>query len=181
MSKLIRVQDYVPNKSDNLFFDANIWLNLFSPTGDYGNKNIIRKVNQLYGDILKEKCTIYTSSLIISEFFNAYSRIMFNIQKEKEGKESLDYKRDFRPTNEYRELAENIKTIINEEILDISDKLDDNFSNIDIGEILDINDSYDFNDAYFCSLCSINNIKIVSADKDLVYLPNRKSDLILVL
>lgn len=177
--KILRPEQYSPRKSDHIFFDTNIWLNIYTPTGEYGNKQIIRKTSSLFKKILESGATIYVSSLILSEFFNAYARIIFQSKKEQDPNKYQDYKKDFRNTEEFTEIAREIISIIKYEIMSISEKTSDNFSEIDIESILNVGNTYDFNDNYFCYLCANNNLKIVTADKDFLSTP-MQTDLIYI-
>jgi len=43
------IESYTPKREDKLFFDANIWLYLFSPMGNYK-----RQVRKKYDSFLKK-------------------------------------------------------------------------------------------------------------------------------
>lgn len=176
--QIINLRDYVPSPEDNLFFDANIWLSLYTPVADYGGRRKINEINSFYGDVLKNSSNIYVSSLILSEFFNSYSRIVFSVKQEQSPDKYKDYKRDFRSTDEYNKLAGNISKIITNDILNNNIRLNDSFSEIDIENMLKVDKSYDFNDNYICELCSLHNLKIVTADKDFLMSPLVTTDII---
>lgn len=74
--------------------------------------------------ILQNKGEIYTSAMVISEFFNVYARIEFSIKKDAEPNKYINYKRDFRNTDEYKELAQKICKLINDKILKYSIRID---------------------------------------------------------
>lgn len=170
MSNIIDIATYNPTKDDSFFIDNNIWMYLFCPVGNY-NENLVNTYSVFFQKILQNKCTIYTSSLILSEFFNAYCKVDFKIKKESDSTVK-DYKRDFRNTSYFNELSEGICQIIKDKILKYSIKLDDNFSIIDIENVLTGDKNFDFNDKYIAQLCESNNIKILTNDKDFLQLNN---------
>lgn len=82
MSFRIPLMSYEPKADDKIFLDTNIWLYLFCPIGNYKNE-IIDQYSTVFYKILKSGCRIYTTSLVISEFFNTYCRIDFRIKIKK--------------------------------------------------------------------------------------------------
>lgn len=177
--KIIKIDSYSPQKDDCFFFDTNIWLNLYTPVPGRVNKSFQQKISSFFGQVLRTKSTIYTSSLVISEFFNTYCRIIFKMRQEDNPDKFKDFKKDFRSTEEYENLVAELVNIINSEILALATKTDDCFSKISSKKLMEIGTSYDFNDKYICELCSLNKFKIVTADKDYA-LAAPKTDLILV-
>lgn len=171
MSNRLDVCSYIPSENDKIFIDTNVWLYLFCPVGQY-NQDIVDVYNRFFLRLLKNKSTIYTSSMIVSEFFNTYSRIEFNIKKNQNPNRYRNYKKDFRNTEEFEVLSKDICNLLNNKIFKYSKKLDDNFSSIDISNILLGDKNFDFNDKYFAKLCEDNNIKILTHDKDFLSLNN---------
>ncbi len=171
MSKKISLNSYTPNGDDKIFIDANIWLYLFCPIGNYKH-DIVNGYNKLFFKLLNSKCAIYTTSMILSEFFNVYCRIDFAYKKKEARNKNLDYKNDFRNTSYFQSLTENICDIINNKILKYSIRLNDEFNNIDIENILISDNNFDFNDKYHAQLCESNNIKILTNDHDFLNLSN---------
>lgn len=172
MSVKIPLMSYEPKEDDKIFFDTNVWLYLFCSIGNYKSE-IIEKYSTVFYKILKSGCRIYTTSLVISEFFNTYCRIDFKI-KQKENKDKYkEYKCDFRNTEEFNILIEDICDIINNKIFKYAQKLDDNFNSVDMSKILVADKNFDFNDKYIAQLCQDNNIKIITNDKDFLKLSNK--------
>lgn len=171
MSNKISILSYTPSSEDKFFVDNNIWMYLFCPLGNY-REETVDAYNIFFLKLLQNKCTIYTSTLILSEFFNSYSRVDFNIKKSQNPSRYRDYKRDFRNTDEFNLLSKEICDIIKDKILKYSVRLDDNFSTIDIYSILTEDSNFDFNDKYFAKICEDNNIKILTNDKDFLNLTN---------
>lgn len=171
MVKKISLNSYIPNSDDKIFIDANIWLYLFCPIGSYRN-DIVNKYNKLFLKLLNSKCAIYTTSMIVSEFFNTYCRIDFECRKKELGNKNLNYKKEFRNTAYFKTLSEDICDIINNKILKYSTRLNDQFNDIDIENILTSDNNFDFNDKYYAQLCEYNNIKILTNDYDFLNLSN---------
>lgn len=171
MSIKIPIMAYEPKDDDKVFFDTNVWLYLFCPIGNY-KKEIVEQYSSLFLKVLKSKCRIYTTSLVISEFFNTYCRIDFKIKKQENPGKYRVYKSDFRNTEEFNNLAEDICDIINNKIFKYSQRIGDDFNNIDMNKILIADNNFDFNDKYFAQLCEENNIKIITNDKDFLRVSN---------
>lgn len=165
MNNIIDISSYTPKKSEPFLFDANIWMYLYCPLGNY-NKKIIRIYDQFLKQIIQANSTIYISSLILSEFFNAYCRLEFNIKKKKNPSRYNDYKKDFRTTQEYCDLITIIKTTVKNQILKLAHRIDDEFSNIDIDKLFSIIGISDFNDGYYHIFAEQKNITIVTDDRD---------------
>lgn len=164
MSKF-SIDEYNPVETDKFFLDTNVWMYLYCSIGNY-KEDIVDKYNELYSKILDSGASIYTCALQMSEFFNAYSRLEFNIIKEEKGYK--DFKRDFRNTEQFIELTEQIKMIIKNKILKNSQRLDDLFNDLNIDDIFTNDEGFDFNDQYFTFLCAENQISMVSNDRDIV-------------
>ena len=172
MSVKIPLMSYEPKDDDKIFFDTNVWLYLFCPIGNYKSE-IIEQYSTVFYKILKSGCRIYTTSLVISEIFNTYCRIDFQIKKKENPTKYRVYKSDFRNTEEFNTLTEDICDIINNKIFKYAQKIDDNFNNLDMSKILIADKNFDFNDKYFSQLCEDNNMKIITNDKDFLKLSNK--------
>ncbi len=171
MSNRIDVRTYIPQKEDSFFIDNNIWMYLFCPVGNY-NENLVNIYNDFFRKILQNKCAIYTSSIIISEFFNSYCKVDYKIQR-RSNSQLRNYKNDFRNTPYFEELSKDICQIIHDKILKYSIKLNDDFSTIDLVSVLNGNKNFDFNDMYIAKLCENHNLKILTNDKDFLNLQNK--------
>lgn len=174
MSSRIDVNTYDPQDDDKIFLDANIWLYLLCPIGN-SRKSEVECYSRFFLKLLKSKCRLYTSSLVISEFFNTYCRLDFKIRRDQDKARYRDYKKDFRNTSEFNELAVDICNLIQHKIFKHAYRLEDNFSKIDMNNVLVADQNYDFNDKYFAQLCEENNIMILTNDKDFLGLSNHIS------
>lgn len=166
MNNIIDIVNYTPSSVNNYFFDNNIWMFLFCPIVNYGKNKQVKYTNFLQ-KLKSRKCPIWTNSLILSEFSNAWLRIEFENWKKKNSSTNFDYKKDFIPTKDFRDAIVNIKDAINI-ILSIANKIDDNFNSIDINIVYQHFGNSDFNDAYYIAQAFNNNWIIVSDDSDLL-------------
>lgn len=170
MSKIIQFNNYKFNNSDSLLFDTNVWLNLFAPNNR--PRQVALNVSNLYSTLLKNKSKVYITSSVVSEFFNSYSRIKFKEKQSIDSNKYKDYKKDFRDTPEFNDIADEILTIIENELLnpDITIKLNDDFKDMDLTTIFKSYESrnIDYNDICNLEICKNNNIKMVTSDSDFI-------------
>lgn len=168
MSRLFDVSKYDPIAGEQFFLDANIWLYLFCPIGGY-RKDEVDKYNKFFLKLKTKKARIYTSLMVLSEFFNAYMRIDFKILQISDPVKYKDFKKDYRTTNDYKILANQVCSLMKNKISKSSIRIDDGFSMVNIEEILDCGTNYDFNDNCYAIICKPKKIKIVTNDKDFLY------------
>ena len=152
----INIDTYIPKNTDKFFFDNNIWMYLYCPIGNY-NQNAVTKYSDFFAKVLSVGSTIYVSSIILSEFYNTYNRLDFNIWKTPETK---NYKKDYRPTQQFKDTSQNIVMTIETRILGIAKRVDDGFVDIDIEQISTKCGKLDFNDSYYVELAKRNGFKI---------------------
>lgn len=160
----IDITKYEPKHSDIFFFDNNIWMYLYCPIGSY-NSNIVDKYSTFYGKVISAGSRIMVSSMVLSEFYNSYLRLDFNIWK---GQLSKDFKRDYRGCARFKETSAIIINSIESRILGVASKVDDNFSALDIDDIFANCTSLDFNDSCYIEFAKRNNCMIVTNDKDFI-------------
>lgn len=164
MNNILPIDKYKP-KSDNFFLDANIWLYLFCPLGGY-NAKVIGKYDNFLKHALQTRSRIYVSSLVISEFINAYIRLEFKLLQKEYPHKYKDFKRDFRNTARYSTQMNDISNIVKNKILKNTERIDDEFATINIDALFDSIGTSDFNDKYYVSLCTRKDMKIVTNDGD---------------
>jgi len=164
MNNIMDVESYVPRDGDRYLFDANIWMYLCCPIGNY-RKNTIRKYDGFLKKALNSKTPIYISSLVISEIVNRWLKMDFNILRDK-GVVGKDYKRDYRGSERYHSAVKDIKAVFNTQLLKISTPLDDRATEISIPDVLNGLDKSDFNDSYYHHLARLDNLLIVTNDAD---------------
>lgn len=168
-ANVYKIKDYEVKTGGSYFFDNNVWMLLFANiAGAHLDKQ--RKYSNLLNDIRNRNCTIFISSLILSEYINRSLRLHFDQWIVAEGriKSFTDFKKDYRCTKDY---YSSLKTTISEvdDILQISERRPDDFNSIRIGDILNnMTTESDFNDSYYVELCHRNNLILVTDDKDLI-------------
>ena len=163
MANIKHINGYNISADEKFFIDANVWLYMYGPIGDYDEK-AVQKYSSFFEKITSSGNEIYTCSSLISEVLNRYMRIEFQIAKEEDGIE--DYKKDFRNNSEYEEVIASIEMIIKEKILDKCVQISDQFDSFNYDSTY-LNNGLDFNDALYCHLAIQNGLKIVTHDKDL--------------
>lgn len=164
MAKVFDISDYTPSYNESLFFDNNVWVYLFCPFANYHKSK-----QKDYSNFLKlaqqKKCAIYINSIVLSEFCNYWLQTEFKKWKKiNPGKE--DYKRDFIPSDEFKQSVHDVKRALNT-ILQIAVKNNDDFNAVNFDNILREFGNCDFNDSYYLELAQFKNWKIVTDDADL--------------
>jgi len=165
-ARIIDVKTYTAKGLDVFFFDNNIWMYLFCPLGEY-NKSRQNHYSALLKSVDSSKSTIYTSSLILSEFANRYLRLDFALWHRTNGNPNAKYKEDYVGTKRYLETVEEVKEALRK-IIGLCEKHPDNFNSISVDNILTHFGEVDFNDSYYIELASIKNWKIVTDDQDFI-------------
>jgi predicted nucleic acid-binding protein len=165
MTDFYSIDSYQPSPQDKLFFDANVWIYICGPIGNY-NRNIVQKYDLFLKRALQVNAQVCVSSLVLSEFFNRSVRIEFESVQKTDPQKYQNFKKDFRNTPSYNQTAKVLHDIIKKQILKIGKVIDDGFSEININRLLDDPTNYDFNDRYYQELAEIKNLKIVTNDTD---------------
>lgn len=164
-NNLFSVKNFEAKSSHIFFFDNNIWMILYCPVGNYQKEKQQRLYSVFLQEILSVNAGLVINSLVISEFCNASLRLDFNLWKREIGNSAADFKRDFVPTNRFRETADSIKSAIRG-ILKYCSRINDEFNSIDVESILNIFGVSDFNDSYYLELARQKGYKIVTEDTD---------------
>jgi len=164
-TKYIDIETYTPQAGETFYFDTNIWMFLYCPVGNY-KRAIIGKYDRFLKNILQNQSAISISSLILSEFFNAYLRLEFSFLKGANPRKYRDYKRDFRKKKIYEKKALEVKIIVERQILALARRIDDKFSQLNIDDLLEEIELSDFNDKFHAMLAASDCDKIVTHDAD---------------
>ncbi|MBN1181133.1 MAG: PIN domain-containing protein [Bacteroidales bacterium] len=176
--EVIDITKYSPNKSDLYLFDTSVWMYLFCPLGGYDREkqvifsSFLRKIKNV-------QSSIFITSLILSEFANAYLRMDHKLWEQAERLYHTNYKRDFVGTYRYKRTVITITSTINT-ILSICIKEPDDFNVLEINKILNHFQSIDFNDSYYLELSSKGNLKIVSADYDFIKYKDHSQQIVII-
>lgn len=166
--KIVSVEEFIPEKSQKIIFDTNILINLFYPINFSANNSLNKGCDELYSKILNKKSSLLITSIQLSEFINRCIRIEYNLYKEQCGRKKLDYKKDYRSTNEYKEKMDGILDIVKSDIVSNFQFVDDGFSKMLKEEIFLYEFSYDFNDALLFSIVKQQNAIFVTNDHDFI-------------
>ena len=139
--RVISTNDFQPNKDDVILLDTNVLIRLFSPY----NIGAPNNYDKLWCKISGGNAKLIITSVQISEFINRCIRIEFNLYKKNENLPELDYKSDYRSTDDYKEKMKDILDIISDDIQPNFSFVDDCFSKMKAENIFVQGFSYDFN------------------------------------
>ena len=160
--KVISMHEYYPEKEENVLIDTNVLIRQFFPTYFEANNDI----DEIFKRLRNAKSTILLSSVQISEFINRYIRIQFNYYKGIKGDNGLDFKTDYRSTEDYSKHMENILDILTTEVLPICTCINDKFNEMDSSRLYNYGFSYDFNDALIAEIARLYNATLITNDHD---------------
>ncbi len=140
---------------------------LFYPNGGYA-KDLISSYSNLLTGVIKSGAKIYFTDVLLSEFINTY------IQTEFHRLAALNhwphnkafFKTNFKPTQDYKDVLMEIKTILEREIFPNVTLFTSKFDIINFDEIFNPPDTFDFNDRYYAHCMRRLNAYIVTNDAD---------------
>jgi predicted nucleic acid-binding protein len=171
------LKDFEPKSSHSYLIDTNILMYLFSPIASYEVKHQ-EQISRFLDSCRRVNAGIITTASIIGEFFHVNLNIYFeNWCKEQRTKNHFILKRDFRPTDDYKDCVAAINQSING-ILRLSERFPDGYNSVSMADINDHCYHAEFTDSYLLELCNTKDWIIVSNDKDLLNHPNRRTPLI---
>lgn len=156
--------------ADKLLFDCNVLMYIFYTYGGY-SQNQISIYKSLFTDAINNACEMYIPSIEISEFINTYIKNEYKryLRRNHLRMRAFNFKYDYRPTTDYENTVNDIKSIINRQIFPLFKKLDDDFSQLDISDIYTTPKLFDFNDRYYCKLAEKHSLTIITNDSDFSY------------
>lgn len=170
---IIDAKTFFPTENDCLLFDCNALMYVFYTFGAYTSDDI-QVYRRIFTEAITNKSKIYISSIFLSEFTNTYIQNEYkryarinNLRLS-----SFKFKRDYKPLNDYKETVQDVKNIIINQILSVSERIDDPFSQLDLDQFFDNESSFDYNDRYYGLLAQYHNLKIVTNDGDFGFVPN---------
>lgn len=159
--------DRLPNlKNKKILLDTNIWIYLFCEIGAY-NKRSVNLYSKAFFILLKSGNTFYTDLIILSEFINRYLRIACASYKEREHLPYIDFKKDYRITDDYKNAWETVCDIVRNSILSHSQIINASYESALITKLLkqDMTDT-DFNDNHIVNLCQVEDLFLMTNDAD---------------
>lgn len=156
----IQAAQYSPKESDTLVMDTNILIKILYPVNYNGNLKIYEEI---YAKAIQNNVQMLISSIQISEFINTCIRLQFNLYR---NGQDMDFKREYRNTDDYRNNMNAILEIVEHDILSNFVLIDDSFTSMSQKDLFVYGFSYDFNDAFLAELARINNALLITDDLD---------------
>lgn len=161
-----KIRNYNVCQTNDYFFDTNVWIILFAPIASC-KPDKQKQYSSLLQDILSRKAGLAVSSIVLSEYTNRVLRIAFDNWKDATNQPDAQFKRDFRPTQDYLAALRNVKIQIHE-ILKIATRRPDDFHNISIESVISsMSSTMDYNDAVMVWDCRTHGMCLVSDDRDI--------------
>lgn len=150
-------------KERTIFFDANILIYLFAPTG---RGPFERKYASIFAGLLKEKCKMAVDFTILSEFINRAIRTNYEIYLKSNNldKKILSFKQ-YRNNVDGQMALQAIYDMVNNKIMKYFEVIGKSFTMLDIQSMLRV-DSLDFNDKAIELICRENNFILITNDVD---------------
>ncbi|MGB0431073.1 MAG: PIN domain-containing protein, partial [Bacteroidia bacterium] len=110
------------------------------------------------------KIPIFVDVLVLSEFINAYSRIIYN---DLPAETKPDDFKSFRQSEYFPPVAEEI-TKYTRRIVSKTERTESGLETVDLAAILNeyATGNFDFNDQILAALCQTKNLKLVTHDRD---------------
>lgn len=159
--KKISVDIFNPTKDDLILLDTNVLLDLFYPIDIEENH-----FDELYSRLRSAKSNLFITSIQLSEFINRCIRFQFQLYKDNQKNKKLNFKKDYRPTADYREKMNAILDIVKTDIVSNFQFINDDLENMDKNKIFLYGFSYDFNDALLAEIARKRNAIVVTNDID---------------
>ncbi|MBP3198033.1 MAG: PIN domain-containing protein [Butyrivibrio sp.] len=161
-----KIAKYTVGTNEEFFFDTNVWMFIFAPLA--GAKQEKQRVySGFLKDIISRGDTIWINSQVVAEYINRCLRMEFDQWKKQTRNPLADYKRDFRPTEDYQSALKSAKSLISV-ILQKCTRHPDDFHRIDINAIISsMGASCDYGDAIMIELCQRKKFKLVTDDADM--------------
>lgn len=148
----------------SVFFDANVLLYIFWPTGSRWE----RQYSSIFRHLLHQKNRVVVDFLVISEVVNRAVKTEYNkyLQENNVTGNELRYK-EFRDKTEGHEVLRDIFYVIDKNILSSFDVAGKVFSKSDITGFLNV-DTLDFVDKGIEAICRDNNYVLLTNDRDYI-------------
>lgn len=159
MATKYKLQDFAKLTGKDVFFDANILMYLFWPTGQHDFEKYYARV---FRNLLRQGNALFVDFLIISEVINRVVRI-----EHKKLNPTQQFKK-FRNSQEGKEVLDDIYLIVKNDILSRFKVVDKTFDKQEIESYLEV-DELDFVDKATVSLCKENVMVLLTNDGDFKY------------
>ncbi len=156
MAKKYRLEDVAQLKGKGIFFDANILIYLFWPTGQYDYEN---EYASIFKKLLQQKNNLYIDFLVMSEVINCVARTEYKKQASKQKFKEFKYSEDG------KKVFNDIYIIVKDTILEQFGVILKQFDKQEIVSYLVV-DELDFVDKAIVKHCKENNLILLTNDKD---------------
>jgi predicted nucleic acid-binding protein len=169
-SGIFRLTKEKASSGKHYFLDANVWIfALGNPSSNSKGQEYIDFLDSL----LEKEFKIYSHTILISEVFNALMRINFkdfvHTEELRIGKsQKLDFKRDFRQTEEYFQAFSRFQSDI-EAYIPFLQMLDKEYNYEMSYLIKNLPPNSDFNDYLYYEMALDLGLTIVTDDSDFNY------------
>jgi predicted nucleic acid-binding protein len=144
-----------------IFFDANVLIYLFWPTG---SPIWEERYASVYGALISQKNTLLVDYLVVSEVINVALRVEY--KKYLLTTPLISFK-DYRNSPDGQSAVNDIYLIVKHSILEMFDTVEKTFSKGEMENFL-LYDNLDFNDKAIVSTCKLNNFVLITNDKDFI-------------
>ncbi len=163
MKKRYSSKDISSINNRQIFFDANVILYIFWPTGKYTWE---KHYSSIFGLLIRQNNVLATDFIVISETLNRIIRIEYQKYLYERNLKNDDYKfKEYRDSSDGKEVLNDIYNIVKTKILTKFSIIGKTFQKSDIETFLTV-DSLDFSDNAILSLCKENNCILLTNDKD---------------
>lgn len=159
----ISLSEFIPTTEDVITLDSNILIKILYPTMCDDNIDLYAAT---YAKILNAKSKLIISSIQISEFINRCIRFQFELFKKSNPSAFIDFKRDYRNTDDYRDCMNAILDIIKSDIIPNFNFINDGFKDMQNDAIFRYGFSYDFNDSILLEIAKQNHAILITDDRD---------------
>ncbi|TAF33482.1 MAG: type II toxin-antitoxin system VapC family toxin [Cytophagales bacterium] len=156
MATKYRLQDVAQLVGKDVFFDANILIYLFWPTGQY---NFEQNYARVFSNLLRQGNNLFVDFLVISEVINRVVRI------EHQKLNPTQKFKDFRNSQDGKDALDDIYIIVKNDILNRFNVVGKAFNKQEIESYLAV-DELDFVDKATVTLCKENALVLLTNDKD---------------
>lgn len=153
------VEDYAFTSDDEVFFDTNVWLFIYGPHDPadarvYAYSSALRR-------ILEAHSRIYIDLLVVSEFINTYSRLLWKLHDGRRAFKEFRKSAAFEPAA--GEVAASMKCVLNH-----CSRIEDRFEAMDVNGLIDeyAQGAADFNDQIIRDVCRNRDLRLMTDDRD---------------
>lgn len=166
--KAIDISRYDFKSEDRVFVDANFWIFLYG-INEPGNREKVKQYSQALKNMLKAGSMVCIDVLVVSEFINRYARTRHRLMIKHQQTGEKNFKK-FRQSNDFTSVAKEIAGAT-KKILGHCQRVGNGFENLSTDDTDNLMDEYargksDFNDQVISLICSREQLKLVTDDKD---------------